>query len=479
MAEWRKRPTWQLHESTARGLCQLAFVLLGILPLGCCLFFSGQQFLPTYQRQQALRWEQWLSSQLGVKVRVAAYESRAPGRFALHEIRLLHPETGALIGRARVAEAQRSQGKWAIRLTQPELEANELASAWRIAHDWFLCRPQTSSLAARVGASQLTIQSAGQPHILHEVALSILPTAEATLLSLQFHPQSVARPSSIANAAVSASATQISSQEKGPQPAQWIVKRLHKQSGLKTEMQLRSGAAAIPCGLLAQSIPWLDKLGSQATFAGNMDIELHDSDWCVKIAAGRLAGVELSELTGQSDAAISGRGELQLEQFAISQAGIEWIRGRALIESGQMTAGLFHALGKYLGVSLREMNEVQAYGFDRCEFAFDIRQPNLYLCCQLDDAHGPLAARSMPQWEQPLPIENIVAALASCSSGPLPRANENATDHQLLTGSAPAQLPTTWLSKQALVWLPLGDPKWQAAQAELRLSALPPDSAAQ
>ncbi len=475
MAERRKRPTWQLHESTARGLCQLAFVLLGVLPLGCCLVFSAQQFLPTYQRQQATCWEQWLSSQLGVKVRVAAYESRAPGRFALHEIRLLHPETGALIGRARVAEAQRSQGKWAIRLTQPELEANELATAWRIAHDWFLCRPQTSSLAARIGASQLTIQSARQPQVLHDITLTILPTADATLLSFQFQPQ----PGAVASSTVSPQATQSSGQPKGPQPAQWIVKRHHQQSGLKTEMQLRSGTAPLPCGLLAQAIPWLDKLGVQATFAGNLDIELRDSTWRAMVTAGHLAGVELAELTGDSEAAISGRGEVQLEQFIISQTGIEWIRGRALIESGQMTAGLFHALGKYLDVSLREMNEVQAYGFDRCEFEFDIRQPNLYLCCQMDDAHGPLAARSMPQWEQPLPLENIVAALASCSSNPLLRANENTTDNQLRTGPAPAQLPTTWLSKQALVWLPMGDPKWQAAQAELRLSALPPDSAAQ
>jgi hypothetical protein len=426
-------------------------------------FLAHSNFSPNYQKQQAMRWELWLSSQLGAKVRVAAYESRAPGRFALHELRLLHPETGALIGRARMAEVQRSEGKWAIRLNQPELESSELSTAWRIAHDWFLCRPQTSSQAARIGASQLTIQSAGQSHILHDTSLTILPASEATLFSLQFKPLAGRTSTSTADSADIATT-------QSDTPAQWIVKRHHRQDGLKTEMQLRSGTDPLPCSLLAEVLPWLGKLGPQATFAGNMDIELHQKAWRAMLTSGHFTGVELSEITAEPEAAISGRGEMHFEHFVISQAGIELIHGGGLIESGQMTSGLFHALGDYLGVSLRKTNEVQSYGFDRCEFAVHIRQPNLHLCCQLDDAHGPLAVRSGLQWDEPLPLENVVAALASCGSDPSLRAGSSLG--QVAANQTPSPVPSTWLSRQALVWLPLGDPQWQAARAQMRLSSL-------
>ena len=154
-----------------------------------------QQFLPTYQRHQAKLWEQLLSSRLGVSVKVAAYESRAPERFALHEIRLNHPETGANIGRVRMAEVQRSDGEWAIRLTQPELEECELATAWKIAHDWFLCRPQTGAKAARVGMSELTIRTGqGKQRVLRDVTTTLLPATEATLLNIQFRPSDADAP---------------------------------------------------------------------------------------------------------------------------------------------------------------------------------------------------------------------------------------------------------------------------------------------
>lgn len=445
MAERQRRSTWQVHESTARALCQLTFLLAGILPLAICLYWSAQQFLPTYQRHQAKQWEQWLTAHLGVAVTVAAFESRAPDRFALHEIRLNHPETAAVVGRIRMAEVERREGKWAIHLTRPELEGSELPTAWRIAHDWFLCRPRPAAQAARVGMSELTIHTArGQKHTLRDLTMSLLPAPQATLLSIKFRPDT-------APASISAG-----------KPVQWIVKRHHTADGLKTEMQLRTEAHQIPMGLLTGLTPWIERLGADAKFSGTLDVELRSDSWQTILTSGQFAEVDLATLTANTDARLSGTGQVQFEQLIVSQRGIEMAYGRGEARDGSMAAGLFHALGRYLGVTARETNQVSAYGFENLEFAIHIRQPSLHLWAQMSDAQGLLAARQ--QWEQALPLEHVVAALANCT----PAGTSAAQSGDL------ANLPTTWLSKQALVWLPLGDPQWQAAQAQLRLSSLQP-----
>jgi hypothetical protein len=109
MADRQSRSKWRVHESTTRALCRFAFVALGLLPLALCLVWSAQAFLPTYQRQQASRWEQLLSSQIGAQLKIAAVESLAPQRYALHEVRLLHPETSVELGRARRADIERAR----------------------------------------------------------------------------------------------------------------------------------------------------------------------------------------------------------------------------------------------------------------------------------------------------------------------------------------------------------------------------------
>ena len=468
MADRQRRSTWQVHESTARALCQLTFVLFGLLPLVVCLFWSAQQFLPTYQRHQARKWEHFLSSQLGVSVKVAAYESRAPERFALHEIRLNHPETGATIARARLAEVERKEGKWSIRLTQPEVEQIELATAGRIAHEWLLCRPQVSLQAVRVGTNELTIHAGGSNRrVLRDVTATLFPASEATLLSVQFYPGEAiaqsqldkvasgdtehATSASVVPRSSSASAELASQTSK---PAQWIIRRQHRADGLKTEMQLRTGTAAVPFNMLSGLSPLTNRLGDQAKFTGTADLQWSDGAWRIKLTDALFSELEVGQLTSDSEAAISGTGQMFFEQLIVSQQGIEFAHGGGEIRAGKMAAGLFYAFEKYLGVTARGSNQVSTYAFDRFEFAVHIQQPSLHLKCMMSDAHGWLASREA--WEESLPIEAVVTALASCSGAG--NANPN--------GSEMAGLPSTWLSRLALMWLPLGDPQWQAAQCK-------------
>ncbi len=443
MADRQRRTNWQVHESTARALCRGAFVGLGLLPLALCLLWSAQVFLPTYQRQQASRWEQLLSAQIGVPLKIAAVESLAPQRFALHEIRLLHPETNVEIGRARRADVERTGGKWVVSLSEPELEGAELATSWKAFHDWFLCRPRHAAHAAWVGISELTIHEATGPRTLSDLSLDLLPGLDATLMSIQFHH------------GMDQSQSPKSDNAPPPKLSQLIIKRHHRHEGLKTEMQLRTGASELACSLLAPLSPLVSRLGKEATFSGTIDFDRSGDEWRMRMTNGRLSHIELSRLTADSEAAISGQGDVLFQKLVVAQSGIEAVRGSGEILSGKMTQGFFHACGEHLKVALRETNQVSSYGFDRCEFAIDLHEPSLHFVCAMSDALGLLAERGAERWEEPLPLVNIIAALQS--SAP--------------SSGSPSGLPATWLAKQALLWLPLGDEQSRAAQAHLRLSS--------
>ena len=460
MAERRSQFQWHLHESTARGLCRWGFMVFGLAPLVVCLVWSLQVFWPVYQRQQAGRWEQFLSSQLGAQLKIAAVETLAPQRFALHELRLLHPETGVELARARRAEVHRGGGKWQVRLSEAELEGGQLATTLAAFHDWCLCRPKHVAHATRVEISQVTVHHAGQMQILQQVTCDLLPGSQSTALTVKFqaadhpgpaHPQAASleqASGSQENAAAVAGADDL---------GRLLVKRYHLADGLKTELQLQTGSNGLAAWLLSPLSPVFAGLGESATLAGGLSMQASGRQWQLAMTQVRLLDLDLQRLTGDSVLAVSGNGSVLLEELLVGDGGLEAVRGRGEFRDGKMTPEVFYACGRYLGVIPRETNRVSFYWFDRCDVAFDLRQPNLHLFCALQDALGVLAARGQEQWQEPLPLENVVAALQSCAAAP--RSAE---------GSG---LAASWLAKQALLWLPLGEEQVEAMQAKFRLSA--------
>jgi hypothetical protein len=447
MADRRVRLRWHLHESTARGLAQLAFVLLGVVPMLLCLAASAIQFWPGYQRMRVGRWEDWLSSQLGVEVSVSAFEARAPERFALHGIHLRHPETQASIGRVRLVEAQWSGSQWAVRLTQPELEGRQLATAWRIVHDWFLCRPQRYAAAARIGMSELTVHDpVSGDNRLSDVTLQMIPTAAAVLVKIGFElddPEA---------------AQLAATDDNQAKHAQLIIKRHHGREMLRTEMQLRTGVHPLPCSLVTGVFPAVDRLGQDARFAGVFELDISGAAWQARVHNGSFSQVDFGKWTQGSGVSVSGQGEVFfLEQAILNRQRLEYARGGAMVRHGQVSPRLFFALGKHLGVSLRDTNPVSSYGFDQLSFAFEIGHSKLQLAGAMEDVHGGLAVRDQSKWNEPLSLECVVAALADCCS---PASTPNELE----------MVSSSWLSKQAIVWLPLGEQQLQTALRAMRLS---------
>ncbi len=442
MAEKQSRMIWRVHETTARGLCRLTFVLLGIVPLGLCLLWCAQQFLPSYQNQQIRVWEQLLSSKLGMRVKIAAFEARAPQRFALHEVRLTHLETGEPLGEVRLVEVRRAVGKWNIQLTKPRLNADKAQLTWRLVHDWLLCRPQSSADAALVEMDELAIYDTRSASSLHQVTVTLLPTEVATFASSKFF--SDPKLGALARS----------------QPTQLIVKRHHRQSELRTEMQLRTGSNPLPCSLAGRFISEFAWLGESARFSGTVNVEMREQAWRAVMTEGKFENIDLSRLSGGSAIAVSGIGQIELKPLVINQSGLELAYGSGVVSSGKMPQRLFQAFGKHFGVQLRPTNPVTFYAFDTFGFSLHVSEPKLHFCCNMSDALGLLALRDQEKWTEALSLDRIVSALSDCS---------NQSTSADIGGTA--NLPASWLAKQALVWLPLGKEHPAASAEALRLSS--------
>lgn len=436
MADGRRqaRLGWQIHESTARRLCQLAFLLLGALPVAVCLAWSGLGFLPAYQRSLAHRWERLLSDQLGVHVRVARYEAQAPERFRLHGIELRHPETGERIGGVQQVAATRAAGKWAIDFSQPELEQRELASAWKIVHDWFLCRPQRYLTSTELKIDELRILRGNAEQSLHDIKLEMTPKRDALRVGIGFR---VVQPG-----ASPANSTTRRDRDNAGVACALTIERYHNRNNLRTIISLKTGDGALPCSLVQGLVPQIQRLGNDAQFAGDLRLDQGGQDWwSLSLTKASFTGVDLGQLTAATEVPISGRGQIYFEKLDVGPQQIDIARGGLTIEAGQMPSRMLAAIAAHMDVSLRETNTVTHYGFDSLRVGFHVEPSQLRLVGGMTDRHGVLAARDESRWHQALPLQRVLDVLASCSGA-------RTVDAVRAAGG---------LGKQALLWLPFDD----------------------
>lgn len=444
MAGGRRQFGYALHESTQRGLCRLVFVLLGLGPLGVCCVFSAAQFVPYYQRLRAARCEQWLSSQIGVDVEVAALENKTPARFALHGVRLVHPETRATIGRVPLIEVEMLRGQWSIQLTRPELEGRQLSAAWRIVHDWFLCRPKRYTHVASIGMDGLTIRGSSEVDAFAEVAVKLLPARDALLLEVNFrlaNSEAAANPKS--------SKTPFS---------QLSIRRNHRENQLMTDLQLRANSP-LPCWLVDGLLPSARKLGDYATFQGSVGFQMSGAAWHAELGEAHFQQVDFGRLSQDSGVAVSGMGTLYLNSAVLAQRRLEFALGTVMLGPGRIGTRLLTAMGQHLDIEVRSNGSASVHAFDAAAVSIQIEPAGVKIAGRLaadallTDSLGAIAERSQKKWEERISVAKIAEAF---QAGASPNSSNSAQAH-----SAPA--------RYALQWLPLENPPQRTA-AGLRLS---------
>ncbi len=437
----RNVPTkWQMHESSQRGLCRGAFVLLGVLPLVFVVGLSIAQFIPAYQERRANDWSAWLSARLGVDVQVAAVESLAPERYVLHGLKLSHPESRAALGRVRSVAVSRLENGWKVKLSEPELETRQLAATWQMIHDWFVCRPQAAAPPLRIECDALRIHEVDSDESLNQISIDIYAQAERTVVGAQFR-MPTASPDS--------------------KPSIMRIVRQHGDRHLSTVMELDSGLNALPVSLIAPVFPLVQSLGQHAVFQGRLAVHQRNKAWQVSVSQSWFAGVDFGQLTSRIASRITGDGWIWCEGLNVTDRGLQTAAGGVMVKHGRIEGNLLNASQRLLGVALPrpvQVADVRLHSFEQLRAMFEIAPGTFKLAGGVEktletsgakqltpgtliaDAAGGLAVRSS---YEPMPIQNLVAALGFGQTV----SSASATDS--------GDFEKTWFAQRAAWWLPL------------------------
>lgn len=372
-------------------------MLCAALPVALALAASVAEYIPSYQRARAKRYQDQLAGALGCSAEVSAVELRAPNQFILHGIKLFHPETSELIARIQSLDVFQNHAGYALRLIKPELPAEQLASTYRLLHEQVLCRPVQRNQATVAWLDELSIQGglAGRTQF-RNVRLEMRRVPSETQASLQFGFDGV-----------------------GGQPAVIGFARQHTAVEPTTRLRLDSGGQRLPAHWIGMFAPQLAIAGDAATLAGQFELDYSLSTWTVA-GSGRLRDVDATAWTQRP--MLSGLADVDVSDLSLGDQGLDHVRGQLTIHEGRVHDDLLQS-ATYVGlnpVAAIAQSRATAHPFTDLKLDFALDWRGLVLKAGLPDGAvasdrlGPLAQQ---YYRDLVPMANVVTALSK-ATGP-------------------------------------------------------------
>lgn len=348
-----------MHERTQRAMARLLFVFCCALPTCLSVLLVAVTCTPWYGefRRQVMQRE--LSRQLGVTVVIESVQYPAPKTTRLVGVRLLEPETQAEVGRVRMVTWGGYQSKDVIHLSQPELQSEQLAFAWRVIHDRFLCQPELTALPVRMAADDLTIHSRSGSLTLRDVDTWLRPLDRRVEAVIQCVPAN----------------------RHDDAPVHITVVRDRTGRAASTDWTLHSGDIALPCSALADYLPAMRNLGAEATFTGTLRWKIGAAGWSIDLGGSRFDDVELSELMHSVPHRLTGRASVRLERCQIDPGSAVDVSGTLLANGGFIGQSLMRSARAQLGfdVASPEDSGERDWQYDKIAVRFDLFGPQLTL----------------------------------------------------------------------------------------------------
>jgi hypothetical protein len=456
-----------LHESTARALSRLGFLLFGLLPLCYCLYLSVCTFLPGYDRSLCSQWEAELGQAFGLEFEIESVQSPQPHQFRLRGIDIRLPESHALVGhidainlsKQSVAAGNQLSGEdilpgqltWLVELRNPQLQLSQVAEATKIVHQWHMSRPNSSRQRAEFTANQLEFSDQHEKLTLVSVSGKILPDVNKWAFVTNFRLQPV-------NGSVSLlTAPQTESE--------LVAVRDHSSESSSTGLQLRLNSP-VPCSVLAkifklEAAPWSQEVLhpslQTSQFQGVMNVRIKPSLVDYFLSDALIGQLDVGSLFPNSDALVQGKGDLRIAKANFNATGLKWAQGKIELTGGQIESSFLQSLAHHLAFRLTRPLQLGSVGFSRLGVEFEIQPQAFNLVGTskngmrngviLEDALGPIAVRDDLT---ALPMISLVHALAFRQDMP----------------SLPQRL--TPLVRTAIRWLPLEERQRHEAELVIR-----------
>ena len=373
----------------------------------CCavptiLTIAGVVWLrtPWYHAYRVSATEARLQDWLGMRFEIEHIEDLAPGAVRLSGIKIFEPETGVEVARARLVQWVRDKEQIGVSIHQPELQSIQLQHAWYLIHDRFFCRPELTTVRARIRAADLTIHSETGPATANNVDVYIQPAEQATQLTANF--QLAGLPSS--------------------RPAVISAIRDRSVSLPKTVWTLRSGSTPLPCSALAEYLPVMKSLGPAAEFSGSLNWHLQDNRWQMDLSGCHFRKVELARVFDRPAHKFVGMADIQLTRCQLADGRFTDLVGMMEVaEPGRIGSELVAAAEKILHVHVAPDAARLPGGdltFDHLDLAFSLEQNDLRLGVLLSESGQTIASKS---WDDSaVPAFKVASLVAPNSSVQLP-----------------------------------------------------------
>lgn len=384
-----------LHEATRRALCRWTFLFCAALPVLLTLAACLAEYVPAYQRARAAWHERQLSALLGCDVEVAAVELRAPNRRLVHGVKFLHPETGETIARLQTLDIYESSAGYALRLINPELVYDHLASVYRLLHEHVLCRPSGRPQVSVAWIDGLSIAGGrgGRVHF-RKVQLEMRRLPDQTQATLAFAIDGLAG-----------------------QPATLAFSRVHNVAVPTSHLKLATAGQRIPAQWVAQFAPQFALPGDAAVITGQFALTYTLDHWSLE-GSGRLLDTDTA--AWMQPPLLDGLANVDVAALALSDLGLDRLHGRLSIGRGRIHDDLIKA-ADYVGIKPAANIASSAsspHPFEQLALEFALDSTGLQLGAGLAsgaivaDQLGPLAEQT---YFGNVPLRNLVAALVQAT----------------------------------------------------------------
>jgi hypothetical protein len=351
----------------------MALIGLAILPVALLVSFSVVSSSSWYRDWEKREWEQTVSRTLGIDVVARDFRWTAPYQFHADRVEIRHPETHAILGCIGGIDGMMKTQGWSVILDAPAIDGEQLDRGIDVLHDWFLCRPQTTSqLLALAIPNGMTIH-----HGLHKTSLN--------RIDIVFRPSE--RVSAIQ------AKWQLEDQPFGE--VSLHISREHSPEDATTKMELSSPSTWLPCSIAEDRFPFLQWMGQGARFRGIIQYRESRRTWDAMLA-GEVQDLDLGGMTSSIGSALQGTGELVLKDLHLRDGRILKATGDFRSQAARANRKWLQRVAEYLKMPARwEVDSADSVPIDQVGFEFDLDPSGIRLVGTLPSPSDwpPIAAR--------------------------------------------------------------------------------------
>jgi hypothetical protein len=329
---------FRLHDITRRRICRVAFFLLCVAPTVGTVVWCARRHLPGVVDTETRR----LEAALGLKVSLSGLRHLRPGGVLYERLELSDPETGRLVLRCRVLEADWRQSTdrqgrpntlLVLIASQPEIEATAIDRLGELLSRLLQSRIGTAQLDVRLAAGQLTLRCGDGAQTLTELEGSIESFAGGTQAEASFRLAGT----------------------DTTEPIRIRLIRNRQTTPPTSAFELDTGGGALPCDLLAMGLPGLEQLGARSRLRGYIwasqaSNDQGSADWGGELA-GQIFDVDLDDLvTDRFPHKLGGTAQLTIQSARFRGGRLEEAEGALVAGPGVISRSLIDAAATQLGL---------------------------------------------------------------------------------------------------------------------------------